>query len=181
MSQDRRQFLKSFAAITATGLASSVISGCATSSNAAKHAPLAQGKSVMGLVVPKMDVVRIGFIGVGERGSGHVKHYCHIDGVEIKAICDTNERVLNESIATVVNKGFAKPTAYTGSDIAYQKMLERNDIDIVIISTPWRWHTPMCVDTMESGKHAFVEVPAATTVEECWQLVDTAERTQKTV
>ena len=122
---------------------------------------------MLGLVVPKMDVVCIGFIGVGERGSWHVKHYCHIEGVEIKAICDTNENVLDESIATVVNTGFAKPSRYTGSDLAYKNMLERNDIDIVIISTPWACHTPMCVDTMESGKHAFVEVPAATTVEEC--------------
>ncbi|MGB0937598.1 MAG: Gfo/Idh/MocA family protein [Colwellia sp.] len=190
MSQDRRQFLKSIAAITTAGVASSTISGCSTSASHTLNSsassdlsntssPIAQGKSVMGLVVPKMDVVRIGFIGVGQRGSGHVKHYCHIDGVEIKAICDTNERVLNESIATVVNKGFAKPTAYKGSEDAYKEMLARDDIDIVIISTPWRYHTPMCVDTMESGKHAFVEVPAATTIEECWQLVNVAERTQK--
>jgi len=179
MSQDRRQFLKSVAAITAAGVATGVTTGCASVKPSIQNSPSSHGKSVMGLVVPKMDVVRIGFIGVGERGSGHVKHYCHIDGVEIKAICDTNERILNESIATVVEKGFAKPDSYTGSELAYKKMLERNDIDIVIISTPWRWHTPMCVDTMESGKHAFVEVPAATTVEECWQLVDTAERTQK--
>ena len=89
MSQDRRQFLKSFAAITAAGVATSVTTACTTMPNGPLITPSAQGKSVMGLVVPKMDVVRIGFIGVGERGSGHVKHYCHIDGVEIKAICDT--------------------------------------------------------------------------------------------
>jgi len=178
MSQDRRQFLKTIAATAAVGVATGVTSGC-SSTSAKLQTPIAQGKSVMGLVVPKMDVVRIGFIGVGQRGSGHVKHYCHIEGVEITAICDTNEKVLDESIATVVNKGFAKPSRYTGSDLAYKKMLERTDIDIVIISTPWAWHTSMCVDTMENGKHAFVEVPAATTVEECWQLVDTAERTQK--
>ena len=181
MSQERRHFLKSFAAVTAAGVATSITTGCAstTKNTHLNHSPIAQGKSVMGLVVPKMDTVRIGFIGVGERGKGHVKHYCHIDGVEIKAICDINEHLLDESIATVVNSGFSKPDRYTGSDLAYKKMLARNDIDIVIISTPWRWHTPMCVDTMESDKHAFVEVPAATTIDECWQLVDTAERTQK--
>lgn len=177
MTQDRRRFLKSIAAITA---ASATMACTSTTTSASKKvAPLGVGKSVMGLTVPKMDVVRIGFIGVGERGSGHVKHYCHIDGVEIKAICDTNEKVLDNAITTVVNNGFPKPMRYSGSESSYKKMLERDDIDIVIISTPWRWHTPMCVDTMESGKHAFVEVPAATSVEECWQLVDTAERTQK--
>jgi hypothetical protein len=58
-------------------------------------------------------------------------------------------------------------------------MLERKDIDIVIIATPWQWHARMCVDAMQAGKHAFTEVPAALTVEECWQLVDTSERTGK--
>ncbi len=174
-SNDRRNFLKSVAAVTAAGVAS----GCATSNSQNSTTLKAQGKSVMGLIVPKMDVVRIGFIGVGERGSGHVKHYCHIDGVEIKAICDTNPLVLDRSINDVVEKNLPRPDRYTGSDHAYREMLNRQDIDIVIISTPWAWHTPMCVETMESGKHAFVEVPAATTVEECWQLVNTAERTQK--
>ncbi|WP_019026648.1 twin-arginine translocation signal domain-containing protein [Colwellia piezophila] len=87
MSQDRRQFLKSVAAITAAGVATSVTAGCASSTPTTSGSPIAQGKSVMGLVVAKMDVVRIGFIGVGERGSGHVKHYCHIDGVESKTTC----------------------------------------------------------------------------------------------
>lgn len=176
-NNDRRHFLKSAAAITAAGMTTAY----ATSNKSVKpQQPLpAQGKSVMGLTVPKMAVVRIGFIGVGERGSGHVKHYCHIDGVEIKAICDTNNTVLDRSIDYVVSKNFPRPARYTGSDHAYREMLNRQDIDIIIISTPWAWHTPMCVDTMESGKHAFVEVPAATTIEECWQLVNTAERTQK--
>jgi hypothetical protein len=176
-SNERRQFLKSLAAVTAVGMTSS----CSTSNNSSKKLPQlqSQGKSVMGLTIPKMDVVRIGFIGVGERGSGHVKHYCHIDGVEIKAICDTNAIVLDKSIEYVVSKNFPRPARYTDSEHAYREMLNRQDIDIVIISTPWAWHTPMCVETMESGKHAFVEVPAATTIDECWQLVNTAERTQK--
>ncbi|WP_371195732.1 Gfo/Idh/MocA family oxidoreductase [Glaciecola sp. SC05] len=170
----RRHFLKSLAALTAAGVAV----GC-SSANTLAQTTASQGKSVMGLRVPKMDIVRIGFIGVGERGSGHVKHYCHIDGVEITAICDTNEKVLDASIDYVVNKSLPRPARYSGSNYAYMEMLNRQDIDIVIISTPWAWHARMCVASMESGKHAFVEVPAATTVEECWQLVDTAERTQK--
>jgi len=173
---DRRGFLKSVAALSAAG----AVAGCSTTNNASSIlTPKAKGKSVMGLVVPKMDVVRIGFIGVGQRGSGHVKHYTNIEGIEIKAICDTHAEMLDKSIDLVVKKGLPKPARYTGSDHAYREMLARQDIDIVIISTPWQWHTPMSVETMESGKHAFVEVPAATTIEECWQLVDTAERTQK--
>ncbi|GHE91950.1 Gfo/Idh/MocA family oxidoreductase [Thalassotalea profundi] len=174
MSTDnRRNFLKSMAALTAAGMAS----GCTNTSNI-KYSP-SQGKSVAGLTVPKMDIIRVGFIGVGERGYGHVKHFCHLEGVSITAICDTNEKVIDRSLAYVQKQGLPTPARYSKGELAYKDMLERQDIDIIIISTPWRWHTPMAVDTMESGKHAFVEVPAATTVDECWQLVNTAERTQK--
>lgn len=176
-TEERRKFLKSLAAVSAVGIAS----GCASPDKGQTQppTPLAAGSAVMGLTAPKLDVVRVGFIGVGQRGSGHVKHFCHLDGVEIKAICDIDEAMLDKSIGYIKGQGLDTPQRIAGSDLAYKKLLERNDIDIVIISTPWRWHTPMCVDTMESGKHAFVEVPAATTIEECWQLVDTAERTQK--
>ena len=172
---NRRNFLKSVVAVGAAGIAS----GCSSSVNSATTPLKSQGKSVMGLVAPKMDVVRIGFIGVGQRGSGHVKHYCHIEGVEIKAICDTDTEALARSVEFVEKAGFQTPASYSGSQNAYREMLARPDIDIVIIATPWALHTPMSVETMESGKHAFVEVPAATTIEECWQLVNTAERTQK--
>lgn len=171
-SINRRNFLRAGLAAAAATAAY----GCAPRGNAA---PASGNKSVMGLTVPAMDRVRVGFIGVGQRGSGSVKHFCHIDGVEIKAICDTHKEVLDRSVNLVAEKGLPRPDAYGKGDYAYRDMLERDDIDIVVISTPWRWHTPMAVETMQSGKHALVEVPAATTVEECWQLVDTAERTQK--
>ncbi|GIU05963.1 alpha-N-acetylgalactosaminidase [Shewanella sp. c952] len=133
----------------------------------------------MGLISPKMDTVRVGFIGVGQRGSGHVKHFCHLEGVEIIAICDTDTEVLDRSVAFVTEQGLKTPARYSGSEKSYLELLRRKDIDIVIISTPWEWHAPMAIDTMESGKHAFVEVPLALTVEECWQIVNTAEKTQK--
>lgn len=172
---NRRRFLQSMAAIAATSAAL----GCTSTTNANSMLKTAtQGRSTLGLTVPKMDVVRVGFIGVGERGVGAVKHFCHLDGVEIKAICDTHQAVVDRAVKIVVDKGFKKPDTYGKDDHDYLRMLERQDIDIVIISTPWKWHTPMAVATMESGKHAFVEVPAAVTVEEAWQLVNTSERTQ---
>ncbi|MBL4911681.1 Gfo/Idh/MocA family oxidoreductase [Shewanella schlegeliana] len=175
MKLNRRHFLKT-AGISAAGILTSQLP--LSSAEAVPRKP-ATGQSVMGLIVPKMETVRVGFIGVGQRGSGHVKHFCHLEGVEIKAICDTDTQVLDRSIDFVTAQGLAKPARYTGSDQAYKELLERDDIDIVIISTPWEWHAPMAIHTMESGKHAFVEVPLALTVEECWQIVDTAERTQK--
>ena len=172
---NRRDFLKAASVAAAAG----VVSGCASIGSANTGVPKQQGRSVIGLVAPKMDVVRVGFIGVGQRGYGHVKRMSHIAGTQIVAICDTHTEVLERAANYLVDKGVAKPALYTGSEHAYQQMLERQDIDIIIISTPWAWHAPMAIDTMNSAKHAFVEVPLALTVDEMWQIVDTAERTQK--
>ncbi|OUS70883.1 alpha-N-acetylgalactosaminidase [Pseudoalteromonas sp. A601] len=173
---NRRDFLKAASAAAAA----SVVTGCVSSNTAnTVFAPTQQGQSVIGLVAPKMDVVRVAFIGVGQRGFGHVKRMSHIDGTQIVAICDTHDEVLQRSANYLTQNGLAKPALYSGTDKAYQQMLNRDDIDIVIISTPWAWHAPMAIDTMNSGKHAFVEVPLALTVDEMWQIVDTAERTQK--
>jgi predicted dehydrogenase len=173
---NRRRFIQSMAILAAA----TATTGC---TNISRHSNLlktsVQGLSTQGLVVPKMNIVRVAFIGVGQRGVGAVKHFCHIEGVEIKAICDIHDEVVDRAVKIVVDKGFSKPDTYGNNEDDYKRMLEREDIDIVIISTPWKWHTPMSVDTMESGKHAFVEVPAAVSVEEAWQLVNTSERTQK--
>lgn len=171
---NRRDFLKAAGVAAAAG----VVAGCAQTSSQVALAPSRQGKSVIGLVVPKMPVVRVGFIGVGERGYGHVKRMSHIEGAEIVALCDTHDEVLDKSAAFLAERGLPKPALYRSNEYAYRDMLARDDIDIVIISTPWRWHAPMAIDTMNSGKHAFVEVPLALTVEEMWQIVDTAEKTQ---
>lgn len=137
-------------------------------------------KSVAGLVVPKMEKVRVAFIGVGARGSGHVTQLCQIDGVEVVAICDNHLPTLERSINNVVERQKRPtPLAFGKDKDDYKRMLERKDIDAVFIATPWEEHVRMAVDTMNSGKHAFVEVPAALTVEDCWKLVETSERTQK--
>ncbi|KID54902.1 alpha-N-acetylgalactosaminidase [Pseudoalteromonas luteoviolacea] len=171
---NRRHFLKAAGVAAAAG----VVAGCAQT-NGQTVATGSKGKSVIGLITPKMDIVRVAFIGVGQRGYGHVKRMSHIDGAEIVALCDTHEAVLERSAKFLTDKGLKKPALYSTGELAYKDMLARDDIDIVIISTPWKWHAPMAIDTMESGKHAFVEVPLALTVEEMWQIVDTAERTQK--
>ena len=137
-------------------------------------------KSVAGLKVPPMAKVRVAVIGVGARGSGHVSQLCQIDGVEMVAICDNHLPTLERSINNVVkNHNRPAPTAYGKDKDDYKRMLERKDIDCVFIATPWEEHVRMAVDAMNSGKHAFTEVPAAYTVDDCWKLVDTAEKTQR--
>lgn len=173
-NMDRRGFLKAATVTAAAGLTAA----CTTSNNQFTPAKQ-QGKSVIGLIAPKMDVVRVGFIGVGQRGYGHVKRMSHIEGAEIVAICDNHQEVLERSAKFLTDNGHKQPALYGNGEYAYREMLGRQDIDIVIISTPWKWYAPMAIESMESGKHAFVEVPLATTVEEMWDIVNTAERTQK--
>nr|WDE40392.1 NAg68 precursor [Alkalimonas sp.] len=171
---NRRSFLKATMATAALG----AVSACSTSQAKGAYTPSAKGKTVMGLVAPKMETVRVGLIGVGERGVGFVRHFCHIDGAVVTAVCDTDPKVLDRAANIVTSLGGEKPALYGEHPYSYRDMLAREDIDIVIISTPWEWHHPMAKDTMLAGKHAFVEVPLALTVAEMWDLVDTAEQTQ---
>jgi hypothetical protein len=135
--------------------------------------------SAAGLKCPPMDRVRVGCIGVGARGSGHVEQMLMLDGVEIVAIADNYAPNAQRSAKACVDKKRSAPALFTDGDYGYRRMLERDDLDVVLIATPWEWHAKMAVDTMRAGKHAFVEVPAACTLDECWDLVDTSEQTQK--
>ncbi|RYG25256.1 Gfo/Idh/MocA family oxidoreductase [bacterium] len=138
-----------------------------------------KGKNVTDLHAPKLNRVRVGFIGVGARGSGHVTQMLRLDGMDVVAICDNHVPTAAASAKRVVDAGRPAPALYTDGERAFEKMLARDDIDIVIIATPWDWHAPMAIATMKAGKHAFVEVPAALTLEDCWKLVDTSEETQR--
>ncbi|MGY6744281.1 MAG: Gfo/Idh/MocA family protein [Cecembia sp.] len=134
--------------------------------------------NMCGYAAPKLQTVRVGVIGLGMRGPGAVDRLSKIEGVEIKALCDLiPERV--DKMKSKLSGTSHNPEGYSGSVYAWKKMVDRNDLDLIYIATPWDWHTPMAVYAMEAGKHAAVEVPAAKTLEECWQLVETSERTKK--
>ncbi len=133
---------------------------------------------VLELRTAPIDTVRIAFIGLGNRGSGSVSRYMHIKGVKIKAICDLEQWKVDRAQKILTDNGLPKADAYTGPE-DWKKICERDDIDLVYIVTDWAHHTPMAVYAMEHGKHAVTEVPAALTIDECWQLVNTSERTRK--
>lgn len=120
---------------------------------------------------------RIGFIGLGGRGRSHLQRVLDRNDVECPAICDIDPEAIQLSLAIIKEKGFKKPEVYSDGDWAFEKMLQRDDIDGVIIATPWLWHTPMAVATMKAGKYAGVEVSATVTLEESWDLVNTYEET----
>src|SRR5690606_34236777 len=134
--------------------------------------------NMSGYAAPKIDTVRIGFVGLGNRGPGAVSRMSKIDGVEIKALCDVRpERA--EKVKKSLENTKHKPMLFTAGENDWKKMCERKDIDLIYIATPWNLHAPMAVYAMEQGKHAASEVPAAVTVEECWQLVETSEKTKR--
>ncbi|NKI25445.1 Gfo/Idh/MocA family oxidoreductase [Arenibacter sp. 6A1] len=138
------------------------------------------GKSVIGLKVAPIEKVKVAFIGVGMRGASHVKQIAALDPkAEVVAICDIRDAVAQKSVDFLKSKGNKKVKKYSGSKDAWKEMLRQDNIDLVIISTPWEDHVPMSVYAMQQGKHVALEVPAAYTVEDCWKLVDTAEETQR--
>ncbi len=121
--------------------------------------------------------VRLGYIGVGARGMSHISEGCLRDDVEIVAICDTQERSLKRCREFIAKKGKPAAKEYTGSVLAYKELLERKDIDAVIISTPWQFHHQQAVDAMNSGKYVGCEVIAGLTIKEHWDIVNTSEKT----
>ena len=125
----------------------------------------------------KATKVRLGFIGVGMRGQNHLELALMRNDVEVIAICDIQQRMIDMSLALISKSGKAKPQVIMDGPNGYKKLLENKDIDAVIIATPWEWHTVMCIDAMNAKKYVGCEVITGMTVEECWELVHTSERT----
>lgn len=144
------------------------------------HTPKRQAEQmdVLSLKCEPIPLVRVGFIGVGMRGRAAVERFMYLEGVEVKAFCDMYPQNIEHCQSVLKQRGKSKATEYLGTD-AWKQLCSRDDIDLVYICTDWLTHTPMAVYAMEKGKHVAVEVPAATTVEECWQLVNTAEKTRR--
>ena len=125
-----------------------------------------------------IDTVRIAFIGLGLRGEGAVYRYTFLEGVKVVALCDVIPDKVTKANEILRERGLPEADVYTGED-DWKRVCERDDIDLVYVCTQWDLHTPIAVYAMEQGKHVALEVPAALTIEECWQLVNTAERTRK--
>ncbi|MEO6001130.1 MAG: Gfo/Idh/MocA family oxidoreductase, partial [Chitinophagaceae bacterium] len=180
MKNKRREFLK-FAGLTgltaASGLKGLAAEAGTPSTGRAPAKEYSQQFNMCGYAAPKLDVVRIGFIGLGNRGPAHLAQVSILEGVEIKALCDLRQDKINIAQKRIEKTGF-KPDIYTGKE-DWKKLCERTDIDLVYIATPWELHTPMAVYAMNHGKHVCVEVPAAKTLEQCWELVETSEKNKK--
>lgn len=135
-------------------------------------------ESALLMTCAPIDTVRVGFVGLGMRGKDAVYRFTFLEGVEVKALCDLEQDYVDRSQNTLKSRGWNTAAEYVGED-AWKSLCERDDIDLVYICTPWDMHVPMAVYAMECGKHVAVEVPAAMSIAECWQLIDTSERTRR--
>lgn len=121
--------------------------------------------------------LKIGMIGVGLRGTNHLNNLLLRDDVLITAICDIDPNRINIAVDMITKSGQKKPLVFGKNNYDYRNLLDLDSVDAVVISTPWLWHTLMAKDTMKAGKYTGLEVSAANTMEECWDLVNTHEQT----
>jgi predicted dehydrogenase len=164
----RRRFVQLGAAAAVTA---SATYGVASEDESKPH------RSMMNVAFEKREP-RIAMVGLGGRGTSLLKDLLAADA-KIVALCDIVQSKAEEAGALVVKSGQKQPELYTGSDRIYEKMMDRKDVDFLIIATPWSWHAPMALYGMRSGKDVAVEVPGVTTLEDCWKIVKTSEETGK--
>ena len=134
-------------------------------------------KDVLGLRLPKMKTVRVGFVGLGMRGPSAVADFSLIPGVEIVALCDYEKERAEKQNERLRKQGLAPATVYYGAE-GYKELCKRSDIDLVYIATDWDHHAIVAKCALENGKNVADEVPSAMNLEECWALVNLAEQKQ---
>jgi len=184
MSTDRRSFLK-LSGLAGLGILSNKVSASPLEEQSNYHQILRESQqsykpifNMSGYAAPALSTVRTGFVGVGNRGSAAVYRLSMIEGVSIKGICDIRDEKAQAAKKRIVTTGH-EAKIYSGKAESWKEMCRRDDIDFVYIATNWALHAEMAIYAMEQGKHVAVEIPAAVTIEECWQLVMTSERTKK--
>ena len=174
----RRSFVKG-AAIGGAGLLIATDLLSADRASGSPESPKATSKAtMMGVPFEARERVRLGIIGVGGRGTSLLGDLLAVENVDVKAICDLVPEKVAHAQKLVTDAGQPEPKAFGKNETDF-KNLTQLDLDIVYIATPWNWHVPMAIDAMKNGKHAAVEVPACTTLQECWDIVDTSEATRK--
>ncbi len=185
MKTNRRSFIK-VAGMAGTGLLSAgAFASCDSRKMPFKETleavtrKYSQKFNMCGYGAPKLEKVRIGFIGLGNRGPSSLRRLTLIEGVEIKALCDIRKDRLALGEKILVDAGLPEATTYGDNEDSWKQMCERDDIDLIYQVTPWKIHTPVSVYAMEQGKHAACEMPAALTIDDCWRLVETSENTRR--
>ncbi len=170
----RRSFVKR----TAIGSAGLLIASDLLGPNLSAGAPKSDHATMMGVPFEARERVRVGVIGVGGRGTSQLGELLAVENVDIKAICDLAPEKVAHAQKMVTDAGQPQPKAFSDGERDFENLTQL-DLDLVYIATPWDWHVPMALSAMKNGKHAAVEVPACTTLKECWDIVETSEATRK--
>ena len=123
--------------------------------------------------------IRLGFVGVGDRGSYHLDAALGIEGVEVPALCDINDHYLYRAKRWVEEAGLPAPRLYGRTRTDWQRLIDEEDLDAVICCTSWEWHAPVALAAMRSDKHCVSEVPLVQSLDEAWEIVETHEATGK--
>jgi predicted dehydrogenase len=166
---DRRDFLRTAGAIVGAALTGGAeLDANASQQSGAMQSPL--------FAAPPLREVRIGFVGVGGMGSAHVRNLLRVPGARLVAVCDIVEDRVKLMQQWVTEAGQPEPAGFSRGPTDFERLCETADVDLVYTATPWEWHVPVCVAAMKNGKHAATEVPAAMTLDDCWQLVETSEK-----
>ena len=181
----RRDLLKG-AALAGAGLAFGLPHAAQAESGPLPLTPIAlpqperAAATMIGVPFEKRDVVRVAIVGTGLRGRSVLHELLGVDNVRITAICDTVPEKLDLAVKQMKDAGHTyEPARFAGDDHAYERLVLRDDIDLVYTATPWQWHVPVVLAAMKAGKHAATEVPAAYSIEDCWKIIDTSERTRQ--
>jgi Glycosyl hydrolase 109, C-terminal domain/Oxidoreductase family, NAD-binding Rossmann fold len=167
----RRDFLKT----TAAGIGGAVVSSVARTADAEPKTP----PQTTLFKAPAIDHVRVGFVGVGGMGTNHLENYLALDGVTVAAVCDIDQSHAERARKKIVDAGQPEPKLYTRGERDFERMCDEQELDLVFTATPWEWHVPVMLAALKSGKHAATEVPAAYRVDDCWALVEAAEKYSK--
>ncbi len=164
---DRRDFLK----LSSGALAAGAVAGTReVALDAQGTAPFA---------APAIQMVRIAYVGIGGQGSGHVRNLLKIPGCRITAVCDLRPERTAWATKAITDAGHPAPAVYNRGPRDFERLCETEDLDLVYNATPWEWHVPIMLSAMKNGKHTATEVPAAMTLDDCWAMVESAEKNKK--
>ena len=186
MNTNRRSFLKNIGLGTGVIASTPLLSTSCSSENeklkeirkSAERSPV-MGFNMCGYAAPKLDKVRIGYVGIGDRGSDAVERMTYIDGVEIVALCDVRQAAVDNAQKILADAGLPKAKEFVNGDYGFKDLCNSGLCDLVYTATPWEWHVPVALAAMEGDCHAAVEVSTAKTMDECWEIVETSEKTKK--
>jgi hypothetical protein len=163
----RRDFLKLGGSALAAGAVSAPGPAMAAQAGAAPFA------------APPIETVRIGYVGIGGQGGSHVQNLLKIPGCRITAVGDIRPERTDWATKTITAAGQPAPAVYNRGPRDFERLCETENLDLVYNATPWEWHVPIMLAAMKAGKHTATEVPAAMTLDDCWALVESAEKSRR--